>query len=71
MTCVNRLNYNYYYLAFDVVRESNYKMLEKKREGREEMRRKQGVFPSRVIKTNLCYWEKRVSSRRCLMYYSK
>lgn len=27
MTCVNRLNYNYYYLAFDVVRESNYKML--------------------------------------------
>lgn len=27
MTCVERLNYNYYYLAFDVVRESNYKML--------------------------------------------
>lgn len=27
MTCVDRLNYNYYYLAFDVVRESNYKML--------------------------------------------
>lgn len=26
MTCVDRLNYNYYYLAFDVVRESNYKM---------------------------------------------
>lgn len=35
MTCVNRLNYNYYYLAFDVVRESNYKML-KKKEGRDE-----------------------------------
>lgn len=29
MTCVNRLNYNYYYLAFDVVHESNYKMLKK------------------------------------------
>lgn len=29
MTCVNRLNYNYYYWAFDVVRESNYKMLKK------------------------------------------
>lgn len=68
MTCVNRLNYNYYYLAFDVVRESNYKMLKKKRE---EMRGKQGVFPSRVIKSNLCYWQKRVSSRQCLMYYSK
>lgn len=26
MTCVNRLNYNYYYFAFDVVRHSNYKM---------------------------------------------
>lgn len=32
MTCVNRLNYNYYYLASDVVHESNYKMLGKKRE---------------------------------------
>lgn len=30
MTCVNRLNYNYYYWAFDVVHESNYKMLKKK-----------------------------------------
>lgn len=27
MTCVDRLNYNYYFLAFDVVCESNYKML--------------------------------------------
>lgn len=34
MTCVNRLNYNYYYLAFDVVHESNYKMLGGKMEGR-------------------------------------
>jgi len=24
ITCVNRLNYNYYYFAFDVVRQSNY-----------------------------------------------
>lgn len=30
MTCVNRLNYNYYYLAFDVVRQSNYKMFKKR-----------------------------------------
>lgn len=30
MTCVNRLNYNYYYFAFDVVRQSNYKMFKKK-----------------------------------------
>lgn len=29
MTCVNRLNYNYYYLVFDVVRQSNYKMLKR------------------------------------------
>lgn len=36
MTCVNRLNYNYYYLAFDVVHESNYKMLGEK-EGRDDM----------------------------------
>lgn len=47
MTCVNRLNYNYYYFAFDVVRQSNYK---KERGEGEEMREKQGVFPSRVIK---------------------
>ncbi len=72
MTCVNRLNYNYYYFAFDVVRQSNYKMLKKKEErGREEMREKQGVFPARVIKTNLCGWENRVWSRQCLMYDSK
>lgn len=32
MTCVNRLNYNYYYFTFDVVRQSNYKMLKKERE---------------------------------------
>lgn len=32
MTRVNRLNYNYYYLAFDVVHESNYKMLGGKKE---------------------------------------
>lgn len=37
MTCVTRLNYNYYYFAFDVVRQSNYKMLKKKE--REERRR--------------------------------
>lgn len=55
MTCVNRLNYNYYYFAFDVVRQSNYK---KERGEGEEMREKQGVFPSRVIKSNLCYREK-------------
>lgn len=36
MTCVNRLNYNYYYLAFDVVHESNYKMLGGG-EGRDDM----------------------------------
>lgn len=39
MTCVNRLNYDYYYFAFDVVRQSNYKMFKKKkreREGRDE-----------------------------------
>lgn len=36
MTCVNKLNYNYYYWAFDVVHESNYKMLKKKKlKGRE------------------------------------
>lgn len=40
MSCVKRLNYNYYYLAFDVVRESNYKMWIKKK----EMRGKQGVL---------------------------
>lgn len=34
MTCVNRLNYNYYYLAFDVVHESNYKMLKKNKRKR-------------------------------------
>lgn len=48
MTCVDRLNYNYYYLAFDVVRESNYKML-----GWRGVR--QGESPPRVIKSNLCY----------------
>lgn len=69
MTCVNRLNYNYYYLAFDVVHESNYKMLKKNR--RDDMRGKRGVFPSRVVKSNLCYRETRVSSRQCLMYDSK
>lgn len=47
MTCVNRLNYNYYYFAFDVVCQSNYKML-KKREGREEMREKQGVWSYKI-----------------------
>lgn len=41
MTCVDRLNYNYYYLAFDVVRESNYKMLGR---GGEEGRR-ESVLP--------------------------
>lgn len=54
MTCVNRLNYNYYYLAFDVVHESNYKMLGEK-EGRDDMWGTQGVFPSRVVKSNLCW----------------
>lgn len=42
MTCVNRLNYNYYYLAFDVVRESNYKMLEKKKRGKRRDEEKAG-----------------------------
>lgn len=37
MTCVNRLNYNYYYLASDVVHESNYRMLKKNK-------RKRGVI---------------------------
>ena len=58
MSCVKRLNYNYYYLAFDVVRESNYKMWIKKR-GDE---RKAGSAPSRVVKSNLCYWENRLKS---------
>lgn len=71
MTRANRLNYNYYYLAFDVVHESNYKMLREKTEGSEDMRGRLGVFPSRVIKSNLCYWENRVSSRQYLMYDSK
>ena len=35
MTCVNRLNYNYYYFSFDVVRQSNYKIV-KKEEGERE-----------------------------------
>lgn len=53
MTCMNRLNYNYYYFAFDVLRQSNYKMFKNERV---EMKggEKQGVFPSGVIKLNLC-----------------
>lgn len=35
MTCMNRLNYNYYYFAFDVLRQSNYKMFKNER-GRDE-----------------------------------
>lgn len=50
---MNRLNYNYYYFAFDVLRQSNYKMFKNERV---ELKggKKQGVFPSGVIKLNLC-----------------
>lgn len=46
MTCVDGLNYNYYYLAFDVVRESNYKML-----GGGVGGVRQGISPPSVIKS--------------------
>lgn len=40
MTCVNRLNYNYYYLAFDVVHHSNYEIFKKSG----KMRAKRSLF---------------------------
>lgn len=71
MTCVNRLNYNYYYLAFDVVHESNYKMLGGKRRKRRYVRDAGSLsFHSCKIKFMLGGGA-RVSSRQCLMYYSK
>lgn len=42
MTRAKRLNYNYYYLAFDVVHESNYKMLGGKNRGMSRYERKAG-----------------------------
>lgn len=46
---MNRLNYNYYYFAFDVLRQSNYKMFKNEREGMKG-RKKAGSLSIRSYK---------------------
>lgn len=56
MTCVNRLNYNYYYLAFDVVHESNYKMLRGKNRRKRRYEREAGSLSFQSCKIKFMLW---------------
>lgn len=60
MTCMNGLKYYYYYLSFDVVLRSNYKIGKKER-----------TFSSNCYKIKFTLEENRVPSQWCLIYYFK